>query len=159
MHITQEQHECFTSMGFTDRQDGEGYASYWHADTCILLICTSTLPLKGFQHVDDCMDVVIAVQGEFTPDLTATALEFATDVIRLKDMPQFMMYRAFSFECQEYLRALSTYGWASADYNEAAHDIDYTKDELDQAATTRHAATLAFLKTPKPPAFRPTVIA
>ncbi|WP_426339941.1 hypothetical protein ACN9MZ_27325 [Pseudoduganella sp. S-14] len=159
MHITQEQHECFISMGFTDRQDVGGYVSYWHPDTSILLICTSTLPLKNIQRIEECTDVVIAVENDFSAELAATVLNFATDVIRLKYIPQFMMYRAFSSECRDHLLAQSNFAWASAEYHEAACAIDYDKDDLDQAANARHAAVLALLTTPKPPAFRQTFIA
>lgn len=174
-YITSEIDAVFLAIGCSPMLNKSATVDYWHNSADLYLRYSPTLKRRRFQAQINDTEVVIVV-----PNDAAVALPMSgalpCEVVRLKDLPEFLAYRTLGEECFEYRKAKLAHVSANANFSDAydrhkfAHSLHkravkkFSKEnarltssleEFKHANDVHTEATARFFLSSKPPRFSP----
>lgn len=171
-HITSKINAQFIATGCEPMLVKSPDVDYYHSGTELYLHYSPELQDEQFHAQVNSTEVVIVVASD---DVMGMAIdrELPCEVVKLQDLPQFLLYRALSEECLKYRIAKQCYDSADEDFyntydehkranrihersvKKANVRLANAREEFEQANDIHKEATIAFWSHPKPPRFRP----
>ncbi|XLZ69360.1 hypothetical protein ABT364_22935 [Massilia sp. SR12] len=107
---------------------------YFHSPTSLFLCYTNVLPKVPVIPNAEGEFVIIVPIGLTAPNVPP---DYPYEVIRMEDVTQFLLYRAFSYDCHDHQALLETFFKAKAKFSDADAELNDAFDERQASRPPR----------------------
>lgn len=154
--ITPEINTQFTLTGCRRMPDPSSDLHYYHHGADLYLRYSLDLPHGNVTPVSNATEVVIVVPDDDAVQQALRMPDYPCQVVILKDLAHFLLYRAFNHACLDHRIAQQSYAFAQEKLEDAILKHEDVTTALQKAKESFDAATDAFLTHKKPPFYQVT---
>ncbi|RZT04273.1 hypothetical protein SAMN05216319_3948 [Duganella sp. CF402] len=123
-HITSEINAQFIAVGCTQMMVNTRGLDYFHSKMDLYFHYSPDLQTGNFPTVSNSTEIVVVVESDTALEV-ARLRGIACEVVKLKDLRNFILYRAYSTECSQYRAAKQRFDAANESFNQEADTYDY----------------------------------
>lgn len=152
--ITPEINTQFLITGCMRMPDPTSDLHYYHGGANLYLRYSSDLPHGHVIPVSNATEVVVVVPNDEAVQLALKMPDYPCQVVKLKDLAHFLLYRAFNHACLDHRRAQQTYAFAQEKLDAATTKHEVVTAALRKAEESFDTATEVFLTQKAPPFYQ-----